>query len=189
MIKMKIPKEAKRVFKGVIFEVYHWQQKMFDGSYETYEALKRPNTVQIIATKDGKIILGYEQQPDMEKPLYVTLGGKQEEGEEPLVAAKKELLEEAGLVSDYWELIKIYRPFGKIIWEIYLFVARNCKKVAEQNLDPGEKIELKEVSFDEFVEIVISDEFWGKIIGNDVFRIKAEGRLDELRKKLFPNKE
>ncbi len=40
---MKIPPNAKRVFKGIIFDVYQWQQKMFDGSKETFEMLKRAN--------------------------------------------------------------------------------------------------------------------------------------------------
>ena len=183
---MKIPKDAKGVFKGIIFDVYQWQQKMFDGSYQTYEALKRANTIQIIATKDNKILIGYEKQPT-KGPLYAFFGGKQEEGEEPLDTAKRELLEETGLSSDDWKLIKTYEPMGKIEWIIYVFVARNCKKVAEPNLDPGEDIEIKEFDFDKFVEIVSSKQFWGNDISNDFFRIKFDKkRLDELKQKIFP---
>jgi ADP-ribose pyrophosphatase len=71
---MKIPKEAKLVFKGVIFDVYQWQQKMFDGSFETFEMLKRPNTVEIIATQGDKILLSHQSQPN-KKDFLSLFGG------------------------------------------------------------------------------------------------------------------
>ena len=55
-----IPADAKRVFEGVIFDVYQWQQKMFDGSTETFEVLKRPDSVEVIAIKDGKMVVIHE---------------------------------------------------------------------------------------------------------------------------------
>ena len=51
-----IPKNAKKKYKGVIFEIFQWQQKMFDGSFSTYEWLNRPDTVEVIGiTKNKKI--------------------------------------------------------------------------------------------------------------------------------------
>ena len=64
--KQPIPPHAKRVFKGVIFEVYQWEQEMFDGSVETYEALKRADTAQVIATRRNKILIPLEEQPRRE---------------------------------------------------------------------------------------------------------------------------
>jgi len=50
--------ESKLVFKGVVFDVYQWEQKMFDGSYEIFEKLKRKDTAMVIPIKkDGKIII------------------------------------------------------------------------------------------------------------------------------------
>ena len=60
---MKIPSQAKRVFKGLIFDVYHWKQKMFDGSEEIFEGLKRPSTIQIIPIFNKKLLLSFEEQP------------------------------------------------------------------------------------------------------------------------------
>lgn len=182
---MKLPQDAKSVFKGKIFEVYQWEQELYDGSTKTFEGLKRPDTIQIIPTIGKKLFLSYEEQPTISlKNTF--LGGRIEEGEEPLVAAKRELLEETGMESTDWELMKTYENEGKIDWNIYLFVARNCKKIAEQNLDPGEKIEVKEVNWDEFLDIVSSEKFWGRDIANDILRMRLDKeKLEEFKRKLF----
>lgn len=44
----KIPSHAVKVFSGVIFDVYQWQQELFNGETATFEALRRPSTVVII---------------------------------------------------------------------------------------------------------------------------------------------
>jgi len=181
---MKIPASAKRVFKGVIFDVYQWEQKMFDGSMATFERLKRPSTIQVIPIMGSKIILAREQQP-LQEEKYSFIGGRQEEGETDLETAKRELMEEAGLASNDWELLWNFDSFGKIDWKICVFVAKNCKKVAAQKLDPGEKITPEEYSFDEFVEKVCDPSFLEKESSNLVYRMKAERKIQELQRKLF----
>jgi ADP-ribose pyrophosphatase len=185
ILTMKIPKEAKKVFNGIIFDVYQWEQKMFDGTYKTYELLKRPNTVEVIATKDDKILIGYEKQPGIDS-LFNFFGGKQEDNEDPLETAKRELIEETGFESDDWELLKTYNPEGKIDWTIYVFIARNCKKTKNTKLESGEDIEVKEMNFKEFVDAVCSKKFWGTEITNDFLRMRSDkNKLQEFRKKIF----
>lgn len=183
---MKIPQDAKLVFKGIIFDVYQWEQKMFDGSFETFEAIKRPGTVQIIPTIADKVLLSNEEQPG--KPRQTTFfGGRMEDGEEPLLTAKRELLEETGLQSDDWQLYKEYQSEGKIEWPMFLYVARNCRKVQEPHLDAGEKIDIKEFGFTDFVETVSREDFWGREISNDIFRMKQDPeKLENFRKLIFP---
>mgnify|MGYP001562244358 CR=1 FL=1 len=183
---MKIPPEAKRVFKGIIFDVYQWQQKMFDGTKEAFEMIKRVNTVEVIAVKGGKIVLSHQSQPT-KKDFYSLFGGRGEDGENPLVTAKRELLEESGLSSDKWELFKVYQPLHKMDWCIYTYIARDCRKISEPRLDAGEKIEAKECNFDEFINIVISDKYWGNELALDILRMKDKGSLEEFRIKLLGN--
>ena len=181
---MKVPKEAKRVFKGNIFDVYQWPQKMFDGSEETFEVLKRPDTVEVIAVKDGKICVSIQSQPN-KLNFYSLFGGRAEEGEEPIVTARRELLEESGMTSDSWELHKSYMPVHKIDWTIYTYIAKDCKKSSSVKLDPGEKIESKELNFDEFIDFVLSDKYWGNGMVIDILKMKADGKLEEFKKKLL----
>lgn len=183
---MKLPSNAKKVFQGQIFSVYQWEQELYDGSKATFEALKRLGTIQIIpTTADGKIYLSYEEQPTKPRS-YTLLGGRQEPDEDPAITAKRELLEEAGLESDDWELYKTFGSEGKIEWTTYLFIARNCRKVAEPHLDAGEKIEVKEVTFDEFLKIVSDESFWGQYVANDILRLQLHSnKLAAFKEKLF----
>ncbi len=181
---MKVPQQAKKVFQGKIFSVHQWEQEMFDGTEETFEMLKRPNTIQIIATQADKILMSRQSQPH-KHDYYSLYGGRAEENEEPLVTAKRELLEESGLESSDWELYKVYLPYSKIEWEIYFFIARNCEKVTEPALDAGEKIQQIEVSFDEFQKIVEEDDYLAKDLALDIFRMQQTGTLEAFKQKVF----
>ncbi len=181
---MKIPKQAKRVFKGKIFDVYQWQQKMFDGTKATFEMLKRPNTIEVLPIMGGKIILIYEEQPTL-PPQYGIIGGRQDKNETTLECAKRELLEETGLASDDWELWLTREPFNKIEWTMHRFIARNCKKVAEQKLDSGERIQLKPVPFDKFMKIITGNNFRSIDLTLDVLKLIRRGKLNQFKKKLF----
>ncbi len=183
---MKIPSQAKRVFKGKIFDVYQWEQQMFDGSHETFEMLKRPDTVQIIATGDEKIFIAKEQQPNRTEPYLTLFGGRVDDGEEPLAAAKRELLEEAGMTTNDWELWCTKEPASKIEWTVYTFIARGCKQTHAQCLDAGEKITLHEVNLDEFVTNATHPSFRNLGITWELLRLQLEPKkLEEFKKKLF----
>lgn len=176
---MTLPLNAKKVFTGEIFNVYQWEQKMYDGSTATFERVSRPNTVQVLATQDNNILVTHEEQPD-KGPFFSLCGGRVDEGEDTLAAAKRELLEEAGMVSEDWELYVQHKPTHKIEWYVYYYVAKNCKKVAEQTLDAGEKITVESVTFDEFYTLMTSDK------SRDLFlKIQLLQKKDIIQKMLF----
>ena len=182
---MKVPVEAKCVFEGKIFDVYQWEQKMYDGSTATFEMLKRPDTVQIIPSRGDRIYLSHEEQPN-NALHYTFLGGRCEKGEEPLVTAQRELLEESGLISSNWELFKSYEPFHKFDWQIHYFVALNCRKVQDPHLDAGEKITVKEFSFPEFVDKVTEPGFGFNHFSFELLRIKNDPEaLQKLKQRLY----
>lgn len=148
---MKNVKE-KLVYRGEIFRVYQWKQRMFDGSYRTFERIERPSGARVIAVVDGKIAIASESQPGKKGVFRGFLGGRIEEGERPLAAAKRELLEEAGMRARRWKALRKFEmPTAKIKFDIYFFAALDCKKVAEQRLDSGEKIRIDLVSLDKLL--------------------------------------
>lgn len=152
-----IPKDAQLVFKGILFDVYQWQQEMFDGTKATFERLRRKPSVNILPiTHDGMIMLNEEEQPDRES--FLSTPGGQVDGEEaPEDAAKRELLEETGHKGKF-ELWMESQPYGvKIDWTVYNYIARDVIKISEQKLDAGERIKPYMVSFDEFVDTVLNN--------------------------------
>lgn len=190
MPKNKIPKNAKLVFKGLMFDVYQWQQKMFDGSYVTYEAIKRQGTVVIIPTMGNKILTTIETQPNI--PWTVGLiAGKIEREEKPLHSAKRELLEEAGLKSNDWELLHVHDANNsrKVDWNIYTYVARDCKKVAEPKLEPGEKIKIRMVDLSTFFKLPENAKRMDGFLVDYINKIKnSKEEQEKFKKKLFKNK-
>lgn len=182
----KIPKDAKKVFDGVVFDVYQWQQEMYDGSYSTFEKLRRYDTSQIIpVTKDNNILLLEQEQPG-EKSFIGLPGGRADSyDEDPLDLAKRELLEETGYKSNDWTLFMSIEPFTKVEWTIYTYIARGCEKVQDQNLDSGEKMKLIEVTFEEFVDIVFDENFRDDELFREFAMAKIEGRMEELKLKIL----
>lgn len=182
---VSIPSHAKKVFSGVIFDVFQWDQEMFDGRIETFEAVRRPYTALILPVIDNKIVLSYEQQPG--KDWYMSfLGGRLSSWEDSLQWAKRELEEEAGIVSDNITLLASFSPGFKIDYTIYYYIAKNCFVHGRQSLDAGwEKLELRYLTFDEFVAYVQSEQCRDVDLANYVFRLEKKWQLDILRNALF----
>lgn len=181
---MSIPKDAKLVFKGVLFNVYQWRQEMFDGSFVTFEQLRRKSSVSILPiTPDGKIMLCEEEQPTHGKFLS-NPGGQVEAGEAPEHAAARELLEETGYAGKL-ELWMKNQPYGnKIEWDVHNYIARDCRKVAEQHLDAGERIAPIFLDFDQFIEMVLQDENFRNIEVTlaVINAMRKPGGLEQLKK-------
>lgn len=172
--KQPLPENAKKVFTGIVFDVYQWEVKGYDGSVKTFEKIARPDSAMVVpVTKDKKIIVGVQEQPGKGKFVGL-IGGRVDEGEDAFAAVQRELAEETGYKAESWDLLDAVQPLSKVEWAVYTFLAKGCVKVGEQELDGAEKIDLQFVEFDEFVEIVLEPEF-----GDTELRIKfLEARSD-----------
>ena len=135
-------------------------------------------------TEDNKVILAIEPRVFTEKTVDVGVpAGYIEEGEEAVVAAQRELLEETGYYSDnLLEIGKFYQDQGCSEALNHYFIAQNCVKVTDQKLDESEFIKFVEVSLDELYELYNS----GFITGlNSAYLIEAS--IKYLNKNLKEN--
>lgn len=184
-MKSKLPSHAKKVFSGELFDVYQWEQQLYDKSKATYEALKRTDTVNVIpVTKEGKIILIEEEQPHISLHLK-NVAGKVDPGETSIEAAKRELLEETGYTCTNLKLWFEQNLVYKIDWTVYTFVAVGCNKTSNQDLEPGERITPILLSFDEFIEKVCADDFPNLSLKVKILEAKLDPKkMAELQKLL-----
>ena len=186
----RLPEGAKRVFKGEIFEVWQWQQKMYDGSFATFETLKRPDTVQILATTSDKILVLEEQQPDSPESFVSLPGGRCDDGEDSLAAAQRELAEETGYVSDDWVLLSQVYGSRKMIWTMHTYISRDCRQEREQHLDPGERIQTRLLDFDQFLALSDEPKFRSTQLVPELLRMRLDNdRAEKFKALLFGHAE
>jgi len=185
--KQPLPAHAQKVFSGIIFDIYQWEQELFDGSKTIFEKAKRKvDSVNVLPiTKEKKIVLNKQEQPG-EAPFIGALGGRMDTGETPLETAQRELQEEAGIRAKTFQLLHAIHPDIKVDWVCYTFIAKELSFNHGKALDAGEKNELIEVTFDEYLDIVAQDNYRDSEIA--LFFLKATRRpekLRELKQELF----
>ncbi len=179
-----MPPEATLVFKGVIFEVWQWEQQMYDGTTATFERLRRADATQVILVSEGGIMVQEQYQPDTD--MFLSLpGGRCEAGEDSLEGAKRELMEESGYTSDDWELFQTDEPAGKIEWKNYTYIARNGVKAGDVAHDAGEKMTHRFISFDDFLLLADDPNFRGNTLVPTMLRARLDAeKRDDLKHRL-----
>lgn len=188
--KSHIPQGARRVFEGVIFDIYQWEQELFDGSLATFEMAHRADSAIVFPIlPDGRILLVEDTQPHRGVVLTAPCG-RVEPGELPIDAARRELREETGY--DAAQLVPFYtdEPASKTDSVVYVYIGKSCVKVSEPTLDPGERITPRIVTFEELIKLATSTE--GLTYRGLPFRLRAfetlinKKRHEELRALFSP---
>lgn len=173
-----MPPGAQKVFEGKIFCIWQWQQELFNGQKTTYERISRADTAHTVGIlPNGKILLTWDEQPDR-GPVITPAGGVLEKGETADEGAKREFLEETGYRVNRLKPWHSYRPSSKIEWQVHAFIGQDLVKVGQQNMDAGEKIELREYSFDEFLDLGAN----GKMRDLVIRIILLEARIDKRKR-------
>lgn len=150
-----IPDQAKRVFEGMIFDVYQWPQKLFDGSEHTFEMLKRTDTVSVICVVDGKLLVIEDEQPHLGSRTSFPGGRVDQSDDDVEAAARREILEETGYTFKNWRLVRVWQPYRKMEWFVYVWLAWDVIDHQAAAPDAGEKITLQMVDFPALKDLVL----------------------------------
>lgn len=140
---------------------------------EDFYKIKVSNASAVIAlTEENHIILKSEYRYCYNRELIELPSGVFEEYEtDPLAVAKRELLEETGYTSDEWVYLgETIENSAKLTNTIYLYLARNCRKVSDQHLDKTEEIKVLEVPMDNAVEMVMDNRICCNCSANGVLK-------------------
>ncbi len=124
-----------------------------------YYILEYPIWVNVIAiTEDGHFLMVEQYRHGLQEVFTELVAGVAEEGEEPLEAAKRELLEETGYAGDDWQLLSVLSQNPSTTNNLtYCFVAKGVRKVGEQSLDETEDIAVKLLTETELKEMLLAD--------------------------------
>jgi 8-oxo-dGTP pyrophosphatase MutT (NUDIX family) len=172
-----IPETAECMFKGVMFDVYQWQQKLYDGSETTFEMLRRPDTVSTIALVDNRILVIDDEQPG--RPVIKKFPtGRVEPFDKGIVAtAQREVKEETGYTFKNWKLLKVWQFHPKFEWFVHLLLAWDVESKQATKHDAGEIIKVSLLTFDEVSKLALNREGYLKD-SIDIF--ESVSNLDEL---------
>ncbi len=124
-----------------------------DGQ-ETYrEYLIHPGAVAILPVlDDGRILLERQFRYPVDQAMLEIPAGKLEVGEDPLICAKRELLEETGYTAGSWEFLGRIHPVISYSTEfIDIYLAKNLTP-GERCLDQGEFLDVFAATLDEMHE-------------------------------------
>lgn len=154
-----LPPHARQVYSGIIFDLWQWEQTLYDGSTAIYESATRADSITVIPIVGDKILVQHQEQPF--RGAFISLPGGSREEENPLVDAQRELLDETGYASDTWEMAMTVSPGDgkKLVWRNYVYVAKHCSQVMEARPEPGEKIRVELICFDDFLALT-DDPLW-----------------------------
>ena len=148
---------SKEVYQGQFLHLKKDIVSLPDGQ-ETYrEYLTHPGAVAILPVlEDGRILLERQFRYPVDRAMIEIPAGKLEVGEDPLVCAQRELLEETGYTAASWEYLGRIHPVISYSTEfIEIYLAKGLTP-GERCLDVGEFLDVFAATLDEMHEWIAS---------------------------------
>lgn len=143
-----------------------------DGTrIEDWSWVDTPDFINAIVVDEAGLFLMFRQvKYAVEGTTLAPVGGYIEPGEDPLVAAKREVLEEIGYEADHWVDLGSYAcDANRGAGTGYLFLATGARHVAQPNSDDLEEQELLHLTKNEVRQQLLKGAFkvmpWSAAVG------------------------
>lgn len=143
-----------------------------------YYVLEYPTWVNIIAiTADGRFVMVEQYRHGLGDVFTELVAGVAEKGEEPLQAARRELLEETGFGGGEWQLYTVLSANpGSMNNLTYTFLATGVEKISAQHLDATEDIAVRLLTADEVKAMLLSNEMKQSLMAAPLWKYFALNR-------------
>jgi 8-oxo-dGTP pyrophosphatase MutT (NUDIX family) len=148
---------SKVSFEGPVFRVVTDEVREPGGEPHRRDVVRHPGSVVVLAVDDAKskrdplILLERQYRHAAAQYLYEIPAGSLDPGEDPLVGAKRELLEETGYKAKHWsKLVRYYASPGFLGEWMQIFVAEGLTP-GDAQPEEDEQIELFAVPLSELL--------------------------------------
>ena len=143
---------------------------------DEYYVLEYPTWVNVIAIdREGRFVMVEQYRHGLQEVFTELVAGVAEEGEAPLEAAQRELLEETGYAGGTWRLNTVLSANpGSQNNLSYSFIATGVERVAEQHLDETEDVAVRLLSRDEVLQLLRSDTLKQALMAAPLWKYFAE---------------
>ena len=140
------------IYRGKIVNLRCDDAELPDGKLCKREVVEHPGGAAILCVKDGKVALVRQFRYAYGEELLEIPAGKLNLGEDPMLAAKRELEEETGLLAERLDhLLTLYPTPGYTDEKIYIYRALGVKE-GRQHLDEDEFLSVVYLPVEEVIE-------------------------------------
>lgn len=146
------------IYRGKIINLRCDDALLPDGKPCKREIVEHPGGAAVLCIHEGKVALVKQFRYAYGKEIYEIPAGKLEKGEDPALAAKRELEEETGYnAGELVHLADIYPTPGYTDEIIRVYQASGCT-ITHRHLDEGEFLNCELVPLDKVLEMIDSGE-------------------------------
>jgi len=137
------------IFQGKVISLQVDTVELPDGATATREIVKHPGAAAVLALLDDKMLVVEQYRKPLEKFQVEIPAGKLDPGEEPIVAAARELEEETGYrAGKLRPLNAFYTSPGFADEKLYVFIAEDLVK-GQSRPDEDEFLNVEAITFEQ----------------------------------------
>lgn len=169
-------------YENAFLTVIHQKRTLPSGIEQDFFIKKEFDIVICLPiTSDGKFVLVEEYRPGPDAILFEIPGGNVDEGEDPISAVKREVLEETGYSGTVTHLATTYVSAYSTSKK-HIFVMEDCCRSPLSSNDPSEPIRVHEIDLTQLKKVVesgkLTDLDGGLLALNYIHQRNGKERID-----------
>uniref|UniRef100_A0A7C4RUP6 GDP-mannose pyrophosphatase n=1 Tax=Desulfatirhabdium butyrativorans TaxID=340467 RepID=A0A7C4RUP6_9BACT len=150
-----IVRSVRTIHRGRVFTLTTEELSLPNGNDTTIDIIRHPGASAVVpVTASGEVILLRQYRHAVSAVIWEIPAGTFDGKEDPLVCAKRELIEETGHAAAMWRKLGEITPVAGYSDErIHLFLATELTP-ASQHLDPDEVLSIHPVAYPTAIDMI-----------------------------------